>query len=519
MKFINFTKSLRNRGMLLFSVILSINIILRLIFIVYGYITTDEGIALYNAKLAYSGHIPFIDYNGWNSLLTDYLIGFSSLFTLPTIFSQRVIGFLIALIVLILCLIISRTLGSGKQVLLTGLFLTFGSITYLYNSNIPYSSQIMSLFLILTIFCISKSLKSKRHILHWNSAAIMFAVINTAVRSQTIPILLLCWFYTLYRHRQNRNYLIKVTGIGLLTATCVYLPFLFKSVQLTLYALIWPFFSKKILIYVSDIPRYNLTNIIEFIILTIRDYGIFLIIILSEILFTKTVTSKKNYLFSLFCRMIIFIYLLTALIHHPMDSSYLYPVVPLLSIMASNYVIITSQKISGVSTRKFLYALLIFILFSNFVAFPHYKFLKTSLSTIQKNPHDYVREISAFVENNTNIDDLIITFYLPVVAEINRSVPIRMNEGAGSLSILDTQSAQKYHLTSLEEFKDMIHNKRIAMIIYNDSYTHYFGRTELQRLEILNEIKKNYSLIKEFSESNLSDGARTKSLYLYSLSK
>ena len=206
MKFINFTKSLRNRGMLLFSVILSINIILRLIFIVYGYITTDEGIALYNAKLAYSGHIPFIDYNGWNSLLTDYLIGFSSLFTLPTIFSQRVIGFLIALIVLILCLIISRTLGSGKQVLLTGLFLTFGSITYLYNSNIPYSSQIMSLFLILTIFCISKSLKPNKHFFFWDSAAIMFAVINTAVRSQTLPILLLLWFYILYRHRQNRNY-------------------------------------------------------------------------------------------------------------------------------------------------------------------------------------------------------------------------------------------------------------------------------------------------------------------------
>ena len=108
---------------------------------------------------------------------------------------------------------------------------------------------------------------------------------------------------------------------------------------------------------------------------------------------------------------------------------------------------------------------------------------------------------------------------MPVVAEINRNVPIRMNEGAGSLSILDLKSAKKYHLTSLDEFKEMIHSKAVTMVIFSDSYIHYFGKNSQQRDEVVREIKINYNLIKEFPINYLADSTSIHPLYIYRLPK
>lgn len=47
--------------------ILTINIFLRLIYVFYGYIATEEGTLIYNQKLAYSGLLPFVHYDAWNS--------------------------------------------------------------------------------------------------------------------------------------------------------------------------------------------------------------------------------------------------------------------------------------------------------------------------------------------------------------------------------------------------------------------------------------------------------------------
>src|SRR3989344_7395776 len=76
--------------------LLIINIAIRLIFVLYGYIDHDEGIALGNVKLAYSGLVPFIDYNAWNSLINDYITGISHFVTTPSIITQRLVAIIFA---------------------------------------------------------------------------------------------------------------------------------------------------------------------------------------------------------------------------------------------------------------------------------------------------------------------------------------------------------------------------------------------------------------------------------------
>ena len=234
----------------------------------------------------------------------------------------------------------------------------------------------MSFFIILTIFCITKSLKHNKYSIIWDSLALMAAVVNTAVRSQTIPILFLIWFYLLYVHWKSRSYLVKITGIGLLAGICVYLPFLLKSVQLTFYALFWPFFSRNILICVSDIPRYELSNILEFLIISVKDYGLLFIIILCATLTLKKIARKGHQIFLLLSISIVLLFVLTALIHHPLDSAYLYPVVPVLSILASYYFLSIINNVKPYSVKIFFIYSFFFFYSQILLHFPIINFSK-----------------------------------------------------------------------------------------------------------------------------------------------
>jgi len=152
----------RNPFLVFIPFIFIVNITFRLIYILYGYIATEEGILIYNQKLAYSGLLPFKDYNAWNSILNDYFVGWYQFILPHTIFNQRLIGMFIAIGVFFITLEITKNFRMKLFTLICALLLTFGSFTYLFYSNIPYSEQTMTLFMMLSLCFLSKNITSRK---------------------------------------------------------------------------------------------------------------------------------------------------------------------------------------------------------------------------------------------------------------------------------------------------------------------------------------------------------------------
>src|SRR3990167_4787648 len=114
--------------------IFSLNVLLRLIFIFYGYIATEEGMLLYNQQLAYSGQLPFIDYDAWTSLFHDYLLGWHQFLFGTSILTQRLVGLGLSLIVFWLTVKLAHRFNP-KSIHPVALLLTLGSPFYVYFST------------------------------------------------------------------------------------------------------------------------------------------------------------------------------------------------------------------------------------------------------------------------------------------------------------------------------------------------------------------------------------------------
>ncbi len=512
----HFLKHLLNSTSIL-VLIVSANIFLRILFVFYGYIGSDEGAALYNVKLASSGLMPFIDYDGWNSLIHDYIIGIPSLFFTPTILSQRLFSVLIAMGVFVLSLRITQIIDGKKEALLTAFFLTFGSAIYLYFSNFPFSEQTMTLFIVLSIYCLA--LNKHRQKGSFGNLAVVSAVIAAVIRSQAIPMAVSIMLYLFIRYRKNHLKAVNPIALGFLTGVVLYAPFFIKSWQHGLYAIFWPFFVDKIMLYSQYIPSKSLPQFISFFLLGLRDYGIFFISIASALLATsfakrqdvKRITDG----FTLQCLIIAAMFILTGLLHYPIDSVYIYPAVPLLSIITTHMFTVIVKNSGQLIISRFLYFFLVFAILVNFLLFPHHKVLKTSLASINQPTPSMLDKISSTIEAMTFPSDKIISFYMPAVAQTDRNVLTGLNRGHFSISILPTSYAQKFHLTNVDMLKTAISSKEAKIIILTPSYSNFLGRSGSEQLETMSLINKNYTLAKEFPELRFIDGTNSPGLSVY----
>ncbi len=495
------------RFILLF--IFGFNLLLRLVFIFYGYITHDEGIAIYNNGLAYSGLKPFIDYNGWNSLINDYFFGFTRLFLTPTILTQRFYAFGISIIVFWLTLTICRWLGSRILVITCALLLTTGSLTYTYLSNIPYSEQLMTLCIMFSLYFFTKA-HSNKHYQFFDFLCILSLLIGALARSQVWPLVFLFAIYFLFLRNSVRNYFKKMIICLSIALLILFGPFVSESLELTIYAIIWPFFSNKILIYVWNTPAFNLSQLINFLASAFRDYGIFISFIAAgsvTIINRKDLQSSPKHKFIGLCLLIIAEFFLVSLIHRPADSNYIYPVVPVMAIVCAfffdNFVNMTVIK-----TRIFLFIILASLLVMHAITYPHFKIIKTSLKTINQPPYKILKVINNYISTLVFPKDEVIAFYLPAITELPLQTPLFLNEGPGSLSVLDENIASKYHLTSLPAFRDYIASEKAKLLIFPSTSVYFFGKDDTERNQTQEVIFKHYELVKEFNELSLIDGSK-----------
>lgn len=496
------------------GLILGLNILIRVLFINYGYITTDEGIAYQNTKLAYSGLKPFIDYNGWNSLINDYLMGWPHLFTHPTLLSQRYYSMCLALLVLILTLKISSKLGGHRQMFFTSLFITFGFPTYLYFSNLPYSFQPMTLLIMFSIYLITLN-RNRNPSFSLDFLALVSLIIATLVRSQTLPLVVLTWFYFYIRQPRVR-YHIKLLVLVTTSAFILFAPFFLDSPQHTFYALFWPFFANKILLYVALIPPFEFSRLLLFVFDLLQDYGVFVVTTVSALIAIKFTKIKALPAIVLLCLVFSLVFVATALIHHPADASYLYPAAPIFALTAAYFMDKFTTTLQS-QNRIFVTSLITLMLVTQFVLYPHFKVIRTSVKMLTRTPFQDLQIIKNYILANSNLTDSVVTFYLPAVTELNRNIPKDLNEGAGSISIMDEKSSYKYHLTNIAMFQRMIKEKKVTLIIFPTTARYYFGVNESERNETIKLIQANYSLTQSFPEFNKIDGSKAEALDIYRL--
>lgn len=468
------------------SIVLVINLLLRLIFILYGYIATEEGILLYNQQLAYSGQLPFIDYDAWSSLFHDYLLGWHQLIFGTSILSQRLVGLTLALIIFWLTLKLARQLHP-PSIRLTALLLTLGSPFYLYFSTIPYSEQFMTFFIILSSIWLAR---------HQHLAAFLAAVAASLVRSQALPITFLIWLY-LFSILSRQRFL-KLTLIGLGFALVLLGPFLLTSPTHVLWALFWPLRANQVLIYQQGFQGINLSALINFTLEAARDYGLLVAIIIAGWLARGWPASNRRF------HLLILSFLLSqsvvALVHQPPYASYLYPLVPLMALLAGR--LLTGQG-------RFSLILVCLALSLNWLVFPHAQFVKTSLVTIKFTPHAYLDQIASDLKQLTPQDSPIFTLYAPAVIQARRRLPKNLNRDRFSLSLLDDQAASRYHLTTLSQLQQLISRRQFPAIILTNRSSRVLNQPTLDLID------QHYILTQTYPQISFIEDPQTKELYLY----
>src|SRR3990167_170261 len=139
--------------------------------------------------------------------------------------------------------------------------------------------------------------------------------------------------------------------------------------------------------------------------------------------------------------------------------------------------------------------LIVYIIVAQFLTYPHFKIMKTQLSSISKRPYDLLKIVNEFVLENSATNDEILTFYLPAVANIDRKTPLVLNEGQGSITILDDNFARKFHLTSRGMLHELISTRRVKLIVFTDTFIYYFGVNDQERQETLKLINQNSLVI------------------------
>ena len=471
--------------------IFSFNILLRLIFTFYGYIATEEGMLLYNQQLAYSGQLPFIDYDAWTSLFHDYLLGWHQFLLGTSILMQRLVGLTLALVVFWLTVKLARRLNP-KSTHLVALLLTLGSPLYLYFSTIPYSEQFMTLFITLSLFCL---------VTNRSALAFLSSIAAGLIRSQALPVTFLVWIYLFFI--QPRRSFLNLSLVGAGFALVLLSPFLLISPSHVIWAFFWPLKASQTLIYQQGFQGVNLSHLVNFTLEATRDYGLLTAIITAGL----AVFGWPNKLYRRFYILtlgIILSQLAVALIHQPPYASYLYPFVPLLALWAGFYLS---------RTLKFTRILITLLLLTNFIIFPHAQFIKTSLASLSTTPHELLQQISSYLTRYVSPEDEILSFYIPIVTQANRRLPPNLNRGSGSLSFLSTSQAQKHHLTNLDMLTAYLKSSRPAAVVFTSK--DLVRLTPDQRSVFLASVESYYYLAQTFSQISQIEDPRTRNLFIY----
>ncbi len=493
-------------------ILVLINIVLRLIFCFYGYIGTEEGTLLYNQQLAYSGKLPFIDYDAWSSLFHDYLLGWQQFLLPVSILNQRFVGLGLSLIIFWLTYRITVIVNQQRAGIFTALLLTFGSIHYLYFSTIPYSEQFMTLFILIALLFLAP--KKSLHPTRQKTLAFIFALSAFLVRSQALPITILVWFYLLIKLKQNLKKMLFISLWGVVFILLTLYPFLIKDPLSLVWAFFWPLRANNILIYQQGANAITLSRLIRFTLEFIRDYGLLAAIILAGIISRLLVFKRRDTFFNLLL-LIILSQLVVALVHQPPYASYLLPVVPLLAILGGIVLNRAYIALGNHQIKTFFTSFILLLTGINFVLFPHAQFMKTSLTNIYQTPHSLLKKIADYLKEITPPNTEVLSFYTPIVIEANRAIPYNFNRDRFSLTNLPADQAAKHHLVTREMLEKYIVDKKVAAIILTDNALRVLGSNQKEQQEVINLIEQNYQLTRSFPEINQIEDPKTTQLYIY----
>lgn len=493
--------------------ILLINLFFRLLFIFYGYIATEEGTLIYNQNLAYEGKLPFIDYDAWNSWLHDYLIGWTKFITAPSIVSQRIFGFFLSCINLLITLQIAKVFGNRRIFFLLLPLITFGSFTYTYLSTIPYSEQTMTFGILLSTYFLTKTIV-KPSLIRNSIVCIILLSLTALIRIQALLLIPVTIIYLFYIYKRN----IRLTLIFLLTSlttiTIGLLPFASKNIESIGRVITWPLIADKILVYQKNINHISFNQYLIFAQESFRDYGVFLIFIGAGIFITKLNTSRKNP-FSLYLLTIVVSVGGIGIIHKPPYASYIYPVVPIMAIYCAYALNNIIEAISQISIRTCLYIILLLMFLQNVLLYPHHKLIKTSFANIELTPHAYLQEVVNFVQSISEPDDEILSFYTPITILSNRKVVPRFNRDRFSISHLNPQQARKYHLLNEMELQNYVSSKKAKVIIFSNKNIQYFASTQEVVDDTKQEIELRYDLVKVFTTMQFIENPNIETLFIY----
>ena len=504
--------------------IIFINIGFRIWFIFYGYIASEEGFLINEQKLAFRGMLPFVHYNGWDSLTNNYIVGFYSLFIKQTIITQRLFGLILSVAVLLLVIVCSRNIYRRTSVTLVAFLLTFGSFTYLYLSNLPYSSQTMSASLMIAITILSTTIKKAS--LRRSVAALFFAVLAFTIRSQAIPAAFVFWLCTVFPYRKKFINVFLLTSITIFFTLTIYWPFMRASFGNFLYYFWWPLQADKILVYQYYNSALKYTDIIRYTLDVFRDYGVVFALLIG-IIFSNFHLLKKHSLtrpqnfrnLLLLCILLVALTLTaTSFLHKPPYASYIYPAFPMyvvfIAILISRMFALLKQK--GLhQINNFIWGILLFLFLSNIVLYPHVDHIKTSLASASTTPYSELMKISNYIESKTSAGSEILAFYLPAVTELNREVPMNLNQGEVSISLLSDEESNRYHLANTSMLRAYIRSKKAEAIVFNNRTPNSFAITTSDRELVLKDLQENYFLDKEFNNFHMIGNPKVTTLYIY----
>ena len=146
--------------------------------------------------------------------------------------------------------------------------------------------------------------------------------------------------------------------------------------------------------------------------------------------------------------------------------------------------------------NKRLTLIAILVIFSLISYFPDDNYIYES------SPLNKVSEIGIFIKDNTNEEESILTFFMPLVVESNRKViPPELVRGYFSyFPNANNEDTKKYKIVNTRMILLSIENKEPAMIILDYEYFHRrIGLDTKPYQEIVKTINKNYRNVKEDS--------------------
>lgn len=491
------------------------HLLLKSVFVFYGYIATEEGSMIIQQQYAYKGLLPFVDYDAWNSLLNDYLVGWYRLFITPTIFHQRLVGLVFSVIIAYWTFKLAATFKRNLIIFFTALFISFGSYTYTYLSTVPYSESTMMLFLLPGIFLYVKNNHTSANIKTSVLTGVLF-LLATIIRIQALPAFILFIYAELQKLKKwKKNQAILLLSL-VLFFTILLWPFLIKGPQHLWYSLTWPFRAERLLIYQMNLTT-TFSSYLVFLQEALRDYLLLLIIF-----FAGTIAFYKNYFRQTqhsrgvpFIVIVVVSFIASGLVHKPPFASYIYPAVPLLAVVSAVYIDHLFSQIQLRSERVFIILLISFFFTSQLILFPHDKYIKTSLTTIASTPHEYLEEIGSFVRAHSSPQDTILSFYSPVAVTSERIVPANFNRDRFSMSVLDSPFADLHHLMSTKALRSYIASGIPKLILFSDSQLRFAGKSPHEIEELRKIINQRYQLIHTFNTLPLIEYPKATSFYVF----